>query len=324
MKKALIFGMSGQDGSYLAEHLLSLGYEVHGTVRRNSTPEHQESRLDHLADQLHAYYGDLQDELRVAELLTKIGPDEVYNLAAQSHVRISFEIPLYTARTNAIGPLTILESIKQLGLETRYYQASSSEMFGDSVDPDGFQRETTPMTPVSPYGIAKLFGYHATRNYRKAHGIHASNGILFNHESPRRASNFVTSKVVKTAVQIKLGLADHLVLGNLDSKRDWGHSKDYVRAIHAIMTAPKPDDYVVATGSTRSIRDLVELVFDSLGLDVKSHVRQDPKFMRPEELSYLQGDASKIRESLGWVPEISFEDMISEMIDHWLHQLTKS
>lgn len=321
-KTALITGIAGQDGSYLAEHLLSLGYEVHGLVRRNSVPEHQEARVDHLAGKITAHYADLSDFSSLVRILNEVEPREVYNLGAQSHVRISFEIPVFTAQTNAIGALNMLEAIRLTNSDIRFYQASSSEMFGDSVDEDNFQRETTPMHPVSPYGCSKLYGYHITRNYRKAYGLFASNGILFNHESPRRGSNFVTSKVVKTAVEIKLGLKNELVLGNLDSCRDWGHSKDYVRAMHMIINHETPEDFVVATGETRSVRDLVELVFAELGLDPYKYVRQDSRYLRPEELPYLRGDSSKIRRTLGWNPEISFEELIKEMVGEWHFRLT--
>jgi GDPmannose 4,6-dehydratase len=321
-KVALITGVSGQDGSYLVEHLIEMGYEVHGLVRRNSVPEHQESRVDHLAGRFTAHYSDVLDVGSMQRIIDTVGPDEIYNLAAQSHVRISFEIPSFTAQTNALGPLSILELLRASGSKARFYQASSSEMFGDSVDSDLFQRESTPMNPVSPYGCAKLFAYHVTRNYRKAFGIFAANGILFNHESPRRGSNFVTSKIVKTAVQIKLGIADELVLGNLDSERDWGHSKDYVRAMHLILNHSVPDDFVVSTGETRSVRDLLELVFDLLGMNYEDYVKQDQRYMRPEELPYLRGDSSKIRSQLDWSPEISFEQLISEMTEFWMNKLS--
>ena len=271
MKKAFITGIGGQDGSYLAEYLLELGYEVHGIVRRNSTPEHQQSRLDPIRNNknLHVSYGDLNDTSGIERILREVNPDEVYNLAAQSHVRISYEIPQFTVQTNSVGVVNILEAVRNNCPKAKFYQASSSEMFGSSVDEDGFQRESTTMTPVSPYGCAKVFGYNIVRNYRNARKIHASNGILFNHESPRRGSNFVTNKVVKAAVRIKLGLQDELELGNLDAYRDWGHSKDYVKAMHLIQQQPEPGDWVVATGETRSVRDMCEYVFNQLGLDYK-------------------------------------------------------
>ncbi len=316
-KIALITGIAGQDGSYLTEHLLDLGYEVHGLIRRNSTPEHQESRLDLLEGKIQTHYSDLIDPSSLSRLIDSIGPDEIYNLGAQSHVKISFEIPQFTSITNGLGPLNVLESVRALGAKTRIYQASSSEMFGSSVDADGFQRETTPMLPVSPYGCSKLFGYHITRVYRESYGIFSSNGILFNHESPRRASNFVTGKVVKTAIQIKRGQATQLVLGNLDSYRDWGHSKDYVKAMHLILQHSLPDDFVVATGFTHSVRDLVSIVFEKLGLNYEDYVKQDPRYMRPQELPYLRGDSTKIRNQLHWSPSITFDDLLTEMIEYW-------
>lgn len=325
MKKAFITGIGGQDGSYLAEHLLSLGYEVHGIVRRNSTPEHQQSRVDSIRDNenLHVYYGDLLDQSSIEHLLDKIQPDEIYNIAAQSHVRISYDIPQFTTQTNALGVLNVLEAYRRSCPTAKFYQASSSEMFGSSVDDDGYQRETTPMNPVSPYGCTKVFGYNIVRNYRKAYKLHASNGILFNHESPRRGSNFVTNKVVKAAVMISLGLQDKLELGNMDAYRDWGHSYDYVRAMHLIMQQDQPGDWVVATGETRSVRDMCEYVFGKLGLDYKEYVVQNPKFLRPEELPYLKGDSTKIRTELGWEPTYTFESMMDEMIEHWLNVYSK-
>jgi GDPmannose 4,6-dehydratase len=319
MKKAFITGMGGQDGSYLAEYLLDLGYEVHGIIRRNSTPEHQQSRIDNTRFNMNVYYGDLLDQGSVEHLLDKIQPDEIYNLAAQSHVRISYDIPQFTAQTNALGVLNILEAYRRSCPKAKFYQASSSEMFGSSVDEDGYQRETTPMNPVSPYGCTKVFGYNIVRNYRNAYKLHASNGILFNHESPRRGSNFVTNKVVKAAVMISLGLQDTLELGNVDAYRDWGHSYDYVRAMHLILQQNKPGDWVVSTGETRSVRDMCEYVFGKLGLDYKQYVIQNKKFLRPEELPYLKGDSTKIRTELGWTPTYTFEDMMDEMIEHWLN-----
>jgi GDPmannose 4,6-dehydratase len=316
-KKVLITGIAGQDGSYLAEHLLASNYEVHGLVRRNSIPEHQESRIDSISANVQTHYADLTDANSMNRIIESVQPQYIYNLAAQSHVRISFEIPGFTGAVNGLGALGILDSIISQSPDIRFYQASSSEMFGDCVDDDGFQRETTPMHPVSPYGCAKLYAYHITRNYRKAYGIFAANGILFNHESPRRGSNFVTSKVVKTAIQIKYGLANKLVMGNLDSYRDWGHSRDYVRAMRLILESDNADDYVVATGESRSVRELVDLVFTKLGMNYKDYVVQDPKFLRPQELPYLKGDASKIRQKLGWKPEVTFEELIDEMLELW-------
>jgi GDPmannose 4,6-dehydratase len=318
IKKAFITGLGGQDGSYLAEYLLDLGYQVHGIIRRNSTPEHQQSRIDDIRGDIHVYYGDLLDQSSIEHLLDKIQPDEIYNIAAQSHVRISYDIPQFTAQTNAIGVLNILEAYRRSCPKAKFYQASSSEMFGSSIDEDGYQRETTPMNPVSPYGCTKVFGYNIVRNYRNAYKLHASNGILFNHESPRRGSNFVTNKVVKAAVLISLGKLDKLELGNMDAYRDWGHSYDYVRAMHLIIQQDKPGDYVVATGETRSVRDMCQYVFNKLGLDYKKFVVQNEKFLRPEELPYLKGDSTKIRTELGWSPTYTFECMMDEMIDNWL------
>ena len=319
MKKAFITGIGGQDGSYLAEYLLDLGYKVYGIVRRNSTPEHQQSRLDLVRTNpnLHVSYGDLNDASGIERLLREIQPDEVYNIAAQSHVRISYEIPQFTAVTNAVGVVNMLEAVRNNCPNAKFYQASSSEMFGSSVDEDGYQRETTKMTPVSPYGCAKVFGYNIVRNYRNAYKLHASNGILFNHESPRRGSNFVTNKVVKAAVRIKLGLQTELELGNLDAYRDWGHSKDYIRAMHLILQQPEAGDWVVATGETRSVRDMCKYVFSKLELNYEDYVVQNKKFLRPEELKYLKGDSTRIRE-LGWIPEYTFETMMDEMIEHWM------
>ena len=323
MKKAFITGINGQDGSYLAEYLLDLGYEVHGIVRRNSTAENQSARLKTAYEkgQLTTHYGDLSDQGSLERLLEIIQPDEIYNIAAQSHVRVSFDVPQYTVQTNAIGVLNILEAYRRTCPKAKFYQASSSEMFGLTVEDDGFQRETSIMNPVSPYGCSKVFGYNIVRHYRRAHGLHATNGILFNHESPRRGSNFVTNKVAKAAAKIKLGLQDKLELGNMDSYRDWGHSKDYVRAMHAIMNHDTPDDFVVSTMETHSVREMCELVFSHLGMNYKDYIVQNPKFLRPEELPYLKGDSTKIRETLGWKPEYTFKSMMHEMCDHWMDVL---
>jgi GDPmannose 4,6-dehydratase len=322
MKKALIIGIAGQDGSYLAEHLLQQGYEVHGTLRRNSTPEHQQSRIHHLASQVVTRYADLNDQHSLETAIKESKPDEIYNLGAQSHVRISYEVPQFTSQVNAIGVLNLLTAILNCAPDARIYQASSSEMFGDSVDPDMLQRETTPMHPVSPYGCAKLFSFHIMRNYRKAYGLFAANGILFNHESPRRGSNFVTSKVVKAACEIKLGRTNRLELGNMDSSRDWGHAKDYVRAMALIVNHKIADDFVVATGQTHTVRQLVSGVFGRLELNYEDFVFQNPKYLRPEELPYLKGDASKAREVLGWKPEVSFDELITEMVESQMRQLS--
>ena len=322
-KKAFITGINGQDGSYLAEYLLSLGYEVHGMVRRHSMAENQDSRLSHILDKVITHYGDLLDVGSIDNILQKVMPDEIYNIGAQSHVRISFEIPQFTVQANALGVLNILESYRRICPNAKFYQASSSEMFGNCVDDDGFQRETTPMHPVSPYGCSKLFGYSIVRNYRNAYGLHATNGILFNHESPRRGSNFVTNKVVKTAVRIKLGLETKLELGNLDSYRDWGHSKDYVRAMHSIINYETPEDFVVSTMETHSVRDLTKYVFEKLGMNYLNYVTQNQSFIRPEELKYLKGDSTRTREILGWKPEYTFESMLDEMTEYWLDYYKK-
>jgi GDPmannose 4,6-dehydratase len=325
MKKAFITGINGQDGSYLAEYLLSLGYEVHGIVRRNSVSENQQNRFsDEIREKLKINYGDLLDQGSLERLLSEIQPDEIYNLAAQSHVRVSYEIPQFTVQTNALGVLNILEAYRRTCPTAKFYQASSSEMFGNSVDEDGFQRETTRMTPVSPYGCSKVFAYNIVKNYRNAYNLHACNGILFNHESPRRGSNFVTNKVVKTAVRIKLGLENKLELGNMDSYRDWGHSKDYVRAMHLIINNESPDDFVVSTMQTHSVREMVEYVFGKLELDYNQYVSQNLKFLRPEELKYLKGDSTKIRTKLDWTPEYTFETMLDEMIEYWIKYYTNN
>jgi GDPmannose 4,6-dehydratase len=316
-KRALILGIAGQDGSYLTELLISENYQVHGIIRRNSVSEHQKSRLDHLTENITTYYGDINEVSALSSLINRIAPDVIYNLAAQSHVRISFEIPTYTTLTNGLGVLNLLEVLRNIGYAGKIYQASSSEMFGKSVDKDGFQRESTPMLPVSPYGVSKLFAFNMTKNYRNSYNLWISNGILFNHESPRRASNFVTTKIIKAAIEIKVGREKNLFLGNLDSMRDWGHSRDYVKAMKMIMDYDKPDDFVVATGETRSVRDLCEYVFTRLKLDYTDFVKTDQKFIRPEELPYLKGDSTRIRNILGWKPTVSFEDLIEEMIISW-------
>ncbi len=317
-KKAIITGISGQDGSYLSEYLLENNYEVYGIIRRNSIVEHQRNRIEKLDNVINLEYGDLLDNNSLNRILKSVMPDEIYNLAAQSHVRISFEIPHFTVQTNGIGVLNMLEAFRVICPSAKFYQASSSEMFGRSVDEDNCQRESTPFQPTSPYGCAKALAFNFTKHYRFAYSLFCSNGILFNHESPRRGSNFVTNKVVKTAVQIKLGMQDKLILGNMDSYRDWGHSRDYVRAMHMILNHSEADDFVISTGKTRSVRDLCKYVFNKLNLDMDKHIFQDEKYMRPEELKYLKGDSSKARKLLNWEPQISFEEMIDEMIDHWI------
>jgi GDPmannose 4,6-dehydratase len=315
MKTAFITGIAGQDGSYLAEHLLQQGYRVTGIIRRNSTVEHQKDRIGNLPVEVE--YGDLTDQSSLERALRLYQPDEIYNLGAQSHVRISSDIPQFTAQVNALGVINMLEAYKTVVPEARFYQASSSEMFGSSVDADNYQRETTPMRPVSPYGCSKVFAYNMVHHYRNAYKLHANNGILFNHESPRRGSNFVTNKVVKGAVEISLGLSRQLEMGNMDSYRDWGHSYDYVRAMHLILQQDQPDDFVVSTGVTRSVRDMCEYVFGQLGLNYQDHVVQNPKYLRPEELPYLRGDNTKIVTQLGWKPTYTFEALMDEMIAHW-------
>jgi GDPmannose 4,6-dehydratase len=318
MKKALITGINGQDGSYLAEFLLEKGYEVHGTLKRNSVAENQTSRLDHIFGKVHLHYADLTDLSSLIFVLQQVMPDEVYNLAAQSHVRISFDQPVYTANATGLGVLNMIEAVKLVNKNIRIYQASSSEMFGNSIDDDGFQRETTPLIPVSPYGCSKVFWYNIARNYRNSYGMYISNGILFNHESPRRGSNFVTNKVAKTAVEIKLGMRDKLALGNLNATRDWGHAKDYVEAMWMILQLDQPDDFVCATGISHSVQDLVEFVFNKLEMDWKEYITVDEKYLRPEELEDLKGDSSKLREVTGWEPNYTFEEMMDEMVDYWL------
>ena len=318
-KKAFITGINGQDGSYLAEHLLELGYKVYGMVRRNSVAENQQNRIDHLVGEgVETDYGDLLDIASISRMLSLIKPDEIYNVAAQSHVRISFDIPQFTVQTNALGVVNILEAYRVNCPNAKFYQASSSEMFGREVDEDGYQRETTRMEPTSPYGCSKVFGYNMVKHYRYAYKLFASNGILFNHESPRRGSNFVTNKVVKTAVQIKKGLKDELVLGNLNAYRDWGHAKDYVRAMNMILNHTEPDDFVCATGVTNSVGDMCEYVFNKLGMNYKDYVKTDDKFLRAEELDYLKGDCSKLKKTLGWEPEYTFETLMDDMINHWM------
>ena len=318
MKKALITGINGQDGSYLSELLLEKGYEVWGILKRNSVAENQTARLDSIFNKINLEYADMLDLASLNRVLEQVKPDEIYNLAAQSHVRISFDQPIYTTQVVAIGTLNILESMKLLCPNSRFYQASSSEMFGNSFDEDGFQRETTPMHPTSPYGCAKVYGYNITRNYRHSYNLFASNGILFNHESPRRGSNFVTNKVAKEAVRIKYGLTDKLLLGNLDATRDWGHAKDYVKCMWLILQQDTPDDFVCSTGISHTVRELCEYVFGKLDLDYKDYVGVDQKYMRPEELTDLKGDSSKARWMLDWKHEYTFETMLDEMVEHWV------
>ena len=321
-KVALITGINGQDGSYLAEFLLEKGYEVWGTIKRNSVAENQTSRLDEIYPQLlgKLHYADLTDLASLISIIQQCQPDEIYNLAAQSHVRISFDQPIYTAQATGVGTLNLLEAIRLTKPNAKIYQASSSEMFGNNIDKDGYQRETTPMNPVSPYGCAKVYSYNICRNYRNSYSMFISNGILFNHESPRRGTNFVTNKVVKTAVEIKKGLRNELVLGNLEATRDWGHAKDYVEAMWLILQQENPDDFTCATGVSNSVQYLVDYTFNKLNLDTEKYVKTDPKYLRPEELKDLKGDSSKLR-ALGWKPKYTFETMIDEMIEYWMEKL---
>jgi GDPmannose 4,6-dehydratase len=319
MKKALITGINGQDGSYLAEFLLEKGYEVFGTLKRNSVAENQTARLDKVYDKIKLFYADLTDLSSLISVIQKTQPDEIYNLAAQSHVRISFDQPIYTAQVTGVGTLNMLEALRLIKPDAKLYQASSSEMFGNSIDVDGFQRETTAMYPVSPYGCAKVYSYNICRNYRNSYNMFISNGILFNHESPRRGTNFVTNKVVKEAVKIKLGLSKKLALGNLDATRDWGHAKDYVEAMWMILQLENPDDYVCATGISHSVKELCEYVFGKLELSYQDYVVMDEKFLRPEELNDLKGDPTKLKKHTGWEPTYTFETMLDEMIEYWLN-----
>jgi GDPmannose 4,6-dehydratase len=318
MKRAFITGISGQDGSYLAELLLEKGYEVWGLLRRHSVPENQTSRLNELGlfsnPNLRLVYGDITDLPSLLHIFREVMPHEIYNLAAQSHVRISFDQPAFTTNADANGVLNVLEAARTMCPDARIYQAGSSEMYGNEYDEDGYRRETTPMLPVSPYGCAKLYAYNLCRVYRSSYGMFISNGILFNHESPRRGLNFVTNKIVAGAVDIQKGKAKTLALGNLDATRDWGHAKDYVRAMWMMLQHHEPDDFVCAMGESHSIRDLCEEVFSKLRMNYEDHVTADPRYFRPTELHDLKGDCTKLKETLGWEPEYTFEAMIEEMV----------
>jgi len=323
-KKALITGITGQDGSYLAEFLLAKGYEVHGIIRRAST--FNTSRIDHLYQDPHVHgvrlflhYGDLSDSVNLVKLLMDLKPDEIYHLAAQSHVRVSFDIPEYTADVTAVGTIRILEAIREAAIRPRFYQASSSEMFGKVAEVP--QRETTPFHPRSPYGCAKVFAYWATVNYREAYGLHATNGILFNHESPRRGETFVTRKISRVVVAIKLRRQEKLYLGNLDARRDWGYAKEYVEAMWLMLQQEKGDDYVVATGETHSVREFLEEAFAHVGLDWKKHVAHDARYERPSEVDLLIGDPAKAERQLGWKPKTRFPDLVRLMVDADLRSL---
>ncbi len=310
-KKALVTGITGQDGSYLAELLLEKGYEVHGLVRRSSS--FNTWRIDHVRDQLVLHYGDLVDQNSLLRALEAVGPDEVYNLAAQSHVKVSFEMPEYTTDVTAIGVLRVLDAVRDLGLRTRVYQAGSSEMFG--LVRETPQSERTPFHPRSPYAVSKVYGHWMSVNYRESYGMHVSNGILFNHESPRRGENFVTRKITMAVAAIKQGRAGELRLGNLDAKRDWGYAKDYVEAMWRMLQQDEPDDYVVATGETHSVREFCEQAFACVGLDWKDFVKVDPKYFRPAEVDVLLGDASKAGRVLGWQPRVTFRELARLMVE---------
>lgn len=323
-KKALITGITGQDGSYLAELLLEKGYEVHGVIRRAST--FNTGRIDHLyqdphimGNKLFLHYGDLSDSVNLVKLLLDLKPEEIYHLGAQSHVRVSFDIPEYTADVTGVGTIRILEAIREAGVRPRFYQASSSEMFGKVAEVP--QRETTPFHPRSPYGCAKVFAYWVTVNYREAYGLHASNGILFNHESPRRGETFVTRKITRAVAAIKLGLQEKLYLGNLDARRDWGYAKEYVEAMWLMLQQEKADDYVIATGETHSVREFLQEAFSHVGLDWEKHVMHDSRYERPSEVDLLVGDPEKSKRVLGWAPKIHFKELVQLMVDSDLQLL---
>jgi GDPmannose 4,6-dehydratase len=316
VKKALITGVTGQDGSYLAELLLEKGYEVYGVVRRSSS--FNTERLEGIYQDPHSQdyrlrlvYGDLDDASGLANIVKRIAPDEVYNLGAQSHVRVSFDMPEYTASTVAMGTLRLLEAVRELGSQCRFYQASSSEMFGSAPPP---QNEDTAFQPRSPYACAKVFAHQLCQNYRDAYGLFISCGILFNHESPRRGIPFVTRKITRAAARIKHGLDKKLFLGNLDAKRDWGYAKDYVEAMWLMLQQDTPDDYVIATGESHSVRECLDVAFGALGLDWNKYVELDPRYLRPTEVDHLHGDASKARTKLGWKPRVNFRELIQMMV----------
>jgi GDPmannose 4,6-dehydratase len=326
MKKALITGITGQDGSYLAELLLEKGYEVHGIIRRAST--FNTSRIDHIYADPHLngvrfflHYGDISDSTNLIKLLYNLKPDEVYHLAAQSHVRVSFDIPEYTGDVTALGTVRILEAIRETGIKTKFYQASSSEMFGMVREVP--QKETTPFYPRSPYGCAKVYAYWITVNYRESYGIYGCNGILFNHESPRRGETFVTRKITRALAHIKAGLQDSLYLGNLDAKRDWGYAKEYVDAMWLMMQQDKPEDFVIATGETHTIKDFLDEAFAYAGVDWKKYVKVDPRYYRPAEVDLLIGDPSKAKQKLGWQPKTTFKELVHLMVDADIELLNK-
>lgn len=318
-KRALITGITGQDGSFLTELLLEKGYEVFGIIRRSSS--FNTARIDHLyrdpheaGTRLRLFFGDLNDSSSLNTIIRQTQPDEIYNLGAQSHVRVSFDVPEYTAEVTALGTVRLLEAIREIGIQPKFYQASSSELFGKVAETP--QNESTPFYPRSPYGCAKAYAYHITVNYREAYGLFACNGILFNHESERRGETFVSRKITRAATRIKLGLQDKLYLGNLDARRDWGYAADYVEAMWLMMQAEKPDDYVIATGVTHSVRDFLDAAFGYLELEWDRYVEIDPRYYRPSEVDLLQGDPSKARRELGWEPRVSFSEMVKLMVDH--------
>jgi len=318
VKRALITGITGQDGSYLADFLLGKGYEVHGIIRRAST--FNTSRIDHLYQDPHVHgvrlflhYGDLADSVHLVKLLYNLQPDEIYHLGAQSHVRVSFEIPEYTADVTGIGTIRILEAVREAGVKPRFYQASSSEMFGKVQEVP--QTEKTPFWPRSPYGVAKVFSYWATVNYRESYGLHASNGILFNHESPRRGETFVTRKISRAVARIKCGFDKALYLGNLDARRDWGYAPEYVQGMWLMLQQDRPDDYILATNETHSVQEFVELAFERVGLDWKEFVKHDQRYERPAEVDLLIGDATKAKKVLNWEPQVRSEELVRIMVD---------
>jgi GDPmannose 4,6-dehydratase len=326
MKRALITGITGQDGSYLAELLLAKGYEVHGIIRRAST--FNTDRIDHLYQDPHVngvklflHYGDLADSVNLVKLIYQLKPEEIYHLGAQSHVRVSFDIAEYTADVTGVGTIRILEAMREAGVHSRFYQASSSEMFGKVREVP--QRETTPFWPRSPYGVAKVFAYWATVNYRESYGTHATNGILFNHESPRRGETFVTRKISRAVAAIKLGLQKEIFLGNLHAKRDWGYAPEYVEAMWLMLQQDNPDDYVVATGETHTVQEFLEHAFSHVQLDWRDYVRHDDRYERPAEVDILVGDASKARRLLGWEAKVRFPQLVSLMVDADLASLEK-
>lgn len=327
MEKGLITGITGQDGSYLTELLLDKGYEVYGVIRRSSS--HNTARLNHLYQDPHGrggrltlIYGDLSDSSSLHKIIQKVQPDEIYNLGAQSHVLVSFDIPEYTAEVTGLGTVRLLESIRQTGIKTKFYQASSSELFGKAKEVP--QNETTPFHPRSPYAAAKAYAYYSTVNYREAYGIFACNGILFNHESPRRGEAFVTKKITKAVARIKYGLQDKLYLGNLDARRDWGYAKDYVKTMWLMLQQEEPDDYVIATGESHSVREFLEEAFGYVNMDWRDFVATDPTQMRPAEVDLLLGDSGKAQKKLGWKPTVTFVELVRLMVDHDLEEVEKT